>query len=459
MFLSVLDMFKVGIGPSSSHTMGPMVAAAQFLDTLRASPFQAHGLRATLHGSLAFTGVGHATDRATILGLAGFLPDSYDATRAEATLAAITETKTIDAPGLGPLQFDPKTDLIFDYGPNLPGHANGMILRATDAQGDVILQETYYSIGGGFVLTEAEMAAAGSAKSNARSDVPYPFQNGAEMLEMAKTSGLSIAAMKRANELRFRSAQDLDQGIDRVWEVMNACINRGMEGTGILPGGLKVRRRAKGIHDALIAERGLNMTAPHTINDWMSLYAMSVNEENAAGGQVVTAPTNGAAGVVPAVLRYYLDHVPGASPRRIADFLLTAAAIGGLCKHNASISGAECGCQAEVGSAAAMAAAGLAAVLGGTPEQIENAAEIALEHHLGMTCDPVKGLVQVPCIERNGLGAIKAVSAASLALRGDGIHLVSLDACIETMRQTGRDMHEKYKETSLGGLAVNVPNC
>jgi L-serine dehydratase len=459
MFLSVLDMFKVGIGPSSSHTMGPMVAAAQFLATLRASPFQAHGLRATLHGSLAFTGVGHATDRATILGLAGFLPETYDADRAEAALAAITETKTIDAPGLGPLQFDPKTDLIFDYGPNLPGHANGMILRATDAQGDVILQETYYSIGGGFVLTEAEMAAAGSAKANARSDVPYPFQNAAEMLEMAKASGLSIAAMKRANELRFRSPEALDQGINRVWEVMNACINRGMEGTGILPGGLKVRRRAKGIHDALIAERGLNMTAPHTINDWMSLYAMSVNEENAAGGQVVTAPTNGAAGVVPAVIRYYLDHVPGASLRRMPDFLLTAAAIGGLCKHNASISGAECGCQAEVGSAAAMAAAGLAAVLGGTPEQIENAAEIALEHHLGMTCDPVKGLVQVPCIERNGLGAIKAVSAASLALRGDGIHLVSLDACIETMRQTGRDMHEKYKETSLGGLAVNVPNC
>ena len=459
MFLSVLDMFKLGIGPSSSHTMGPMVAAAQFLQTLKASPFHAHGLRATLHGSLAFTGVGHATDRATILGLAGFEPQTYDADRAEAVLAEIKASKTIDAPGLGRLQFDPATDLVFDYGPNLPGHANGMVIRATDAQGDVILQETYYSIGGGFVLTEAEHQAAGKLKANARSDVPYPFQNGAEMLEMAKASGLTIAQMKRRNELRFRSAEDLDKGIARVWEVMNACISRGMEGTGILPGGLKVRRRAKGIHDQLMAEHGLNMTAPHTINDWMSLYAMAVNEENAAGGQVVTAPTNGAAGVVPAVIRYYLDHVPGASASRVADFLLTAAAIGGLCKHNASISGAECGCQAEVGSAAAMAAAGLAAVLGGTPEQIENAAEIALEHHLGMTCDPVKGLVQVPCIERNGLGAIKAVSAASLALRGDGVHLVSLDACIETMRQTGHDMHEKYKETSLGGLAVNVPNC
>ncbi len=459
MFLSVFDMFKVGIGPSSSHTMGPMVAAARFLDSLRASPFHFYGLRASLHGSLAFTGVGHATDRATILGLAGFEPATYDAEKAEAALARIKETTVIEAPGLGPLAFDPAKDLLFDYGPSLSGHANGMILKATDAQGDVILEETYYSIGGGFVLTAAELAEAAGAKSTARADVPYPFETAAEMLEMAGKSGMTIAAMKRANELKFRSAAELDAGINRLWQVMNDCISRGMLGEGILPGGLKVRRRAKGIHDALMAERGLNQTPPHTINDWMSLYAMAVNEENAAGGQVVTAPTNGAAGVVPAVLRYYLDHVPGASPAKVGEFLLTASAIGGLCKHNASISGAECGCQAEVGSAAAMGAAGLAAVLGGTPEQIENAAEIALEHHLGMTCDPVKGLVQVPCIERNGLGAIKAVSAASLSLRGDGQHLVSLDVCIETMRQTGHDMHQKYKETSLGGLAVNVPNC
>ncbi len=459
MFLSVFDMFKVGIGPSSSHTMGPMVAAARFLATLRASPFQPRGLRASLHGSLAFTGVGHATDRATILGLAGFEPESYDPDRAAVVLAGIEATGRISPPGLPDLAFDPAKDLGFDFGPALPGHANGMILKATDAEGDVILEETYYSIGGGFVLTAAELAEAGGTKSRIRADVPWPFETAAEMLGMARRSGLSIAQMKRQNELKFRSAADLDRGLARIWEVMNACISRGMKGEGILPGGLKVRRRAKGIHDALIAERGLNLVAPHTINDWMSLYAMAVNEENAAGGQVVTAPTNGAAGVVPAVIRYWLDHVPGASPARAGDFLLTAAAIGGLCKHNASISGAECGCQAEVGSAAAMAAAGLAAVLGGTPEQVENAAEIALEHHLGMTCDPVKGLVQVPCIERNGLGAIKAVSAASLSLRGDGQHLVSLDACIETMRQTGRDMHEKYKETSLGGLAVNVPNC
>ena len=457
MFLSVFEMFKVGIGPSSSHTMGPMVAAARFLDLLRGLPFQVHGVRASLHGSLAFTGVGHATDRATILGLAGFMPDTYDIDRAEAALADIRARHIIEVPGLAPLQFDPSRDLLFDYGPALPGHANGMILRATDAQGDVIAQETYYSIGGGFVLSAGELAQGNAAKPKA--SVPYPFETAAQMLQMCQASGLSVAQIKRANELAMRSAADLDAGIARLWQVMNDCINRGMATDGILPGGLKVRRRAKGIHDQLIAERGMNLTPPHVINDWMSLYAMAVNEENAAGGQVVTAPTNGAAGVVPAVIRYWLDHVPGASAAKVGDFLLTAAAIGGIVKHNASISGAECGCQAEVGSAAAMAAAGLCAVMGGSPEQVENAAEIALEHHLGMTCDPVKGLVQVPCIERNGLGAIKAVSAASLALRGDGQHFVPLDACIETMRQTGHDMHEKYKETSLGGLAVNVPNC
>jgi L-serine dehydratase len=457
MFLSVFDMFKVGIGPSSSHTMGPMVAAGRFLDALRALPFAVHGVKCSLHGSLAFTGVGHATDRATVLGLLGFRPDSYDHEKAETALAALRGSHRITVDGLQPLTFDPVHDLSFDFGPALPGHANGMVLRATDAEGDVIFQETYYSIGGGFVLTADELAG-GEAKA-ARAAVPFPFATAAEMLAMARASGKSIAQMKRENELAFRSAADLDRGMARIWEVMAACMDRGMASEGILPGGLKVRRRAPGIKAALAAERGLNLTAPHTINDAIALYAMAVNEENAAGGQVVTAPTNGAAGVVPAVIRYWLDHVPGADPRRLGDFLLTAAAIGGLCKHNASISGAECGCQAEVGSAAAMAAAGLAAVLGGTPEQVENAAEIALEHHLGMTCDPVKGLVQVPCIERNGLGAIKAVSAASLSLRGDGQHLVSLDACIETMRQTGRDMHEKYKETSLGGLAVNVPNC
>lgn len=459
MFLSVFDMFKVGVGPSSSHTMGPMVAAGRFLDAIRNSPFQPKGLKATLYGSLAFTGVGHATDRATILGLAGFAPATYDAEQAEAALAAIHATHRIEPPGLPEMEFNPARDLVFDYGAPLPGHANGMMLRATDAQGDVVMEETYYSVGGGFVMTATELADSIGNRAKASFDIPYPFKTADEMLQMARQSGKSIARMKRDNELRFRKPADLEAGLARIWQVMNDCINRGMADEGILPGGLKVRRRAKGIHNALLAERGLNLVAPHTINDWMSLYAMAVNEENAAGGQVVTAPTNGAAGVVPAVIRYWLDHVPGASQSKIGDFLLTAAAIGGLVKHNASISGAECGCQAEVGSAAAMAAAGLAAVMGGSSEQVENAAEIALEHHLGMTCDPVKGLVQVPCIERNGLGAIKAVSAASLALRGDGQHLVSLDVCIETMRQTGRDMNEKYKETSLGGLAVNVPNC
>ena len=457
MFLSVFDMFKVGVGPSSSHTMGPMVAAARFLDMMRASPFHFAGLRASLHGSLAFTGVGHATDRATILGLAGFRPDSYDAEAAERTLATISETRKVSPEGLGDLRFDPTTDLVFDYDRALPGHANGMILMATDAQGDVTLQQVFYSIGGGFVMTEEELAA-GKATDEGPA-VPYPFKTATEMLEMAHASGKTIAGMKRANEISRNGEANLTKGTARIWEVMNNCIDRGLTTDGTLPGGLKVRRRAKAIHDALMAERGLNLTPPHTINDWMSTYAMAVNEENAAGGQVVTAPTNGAAGVVPAVVRYWLDHVPGAVPSKVEDFLLTAAAIGGLVKYNASISGAEAGCQAEVGSAAAMAAAGLCAVMGGTPEQVENAAEIALEHHLGMTCDPVKGLVQVPCIERNGLGAIKAVSAASLALRGDGTHLVPLDACIETMRQTGADMSEKYKETSLGGLAVNVPNC
>ncbi|RRH76658.1 L-serine ammonia-lyase [Falsigemmobacter faecalis] len=459
MFLSVFDLFKIGIGPSSSHTMGPMVAAGRFLGRLRASPFQPKALRARLHGSLALTGVGHASDRAVILGLAGFLPETFDAVAAEAAMAAITASARIPVEGLGELKFDPRRDLAMDFGPSLPGHANGMVLQALDAQGDLLFEETYYSVGGGFVLTAAELAAGQSGLGPRGPVVPYPFDKAAGMLAMAKSTGLSIAALKRANELALRSPEDLDAGLMRIWRVMRDCMDRGLAGEGILPGGLKVRRRARGIHQALLAERGLNVSAPHIINDWISLYGMAVNEENAAGGQVVTAPTNGAAGVVPAVIRYWLDHVPGASEARVGEFLLTAAAIGGLCKHNASISGAECGCQAEVGSAAAMAAAGLCAVLGGSPEQVENAAEIALEHHLGMTCDPVAGLVQVPCIERNGLGAIKAVAAASLALRGDGQHLVSLDACIETMRQTGRDMDTRYKETSLGGLAVNIPEC
>ncbi|MCL4129976.1 UNVERIFIED_CONTAM: hypothetical protein GTU68_052755 [Idotea baltica] len=356
MFLSVFDMFKVGIGPSSSHTIGPMVAAARFLDHLRAQPFKVAGVKASLHGSLAFTGVGHATDRATILGLAGFRADDYDRDKADAELARIEADGTLHPDGFDALVFRPKDHMEFDYGPALEGHANGMILKGMDAQGDVVTQVTYYSIGGGFVLTEAELAAGVDKEDGA--PVPFPFKSAAEMLEMSAKSGLSIASMKRQNELSRINATELDKGLDRLWQVMTDCIDRGLAADGILPGGLNVKRRAKGIHDALKAEAGVNLSAPHTINDWMSTYAMAVNEENAAGGQVVTAPTNGAAGVVPATIRYYMDHVPSASSAKIPDFLLTAAAIGGLVKFNASISGAEAGCQAEVGAAAAELAAG-----------------------------------------------------------------------------------------------------
>ncbi|MDF1610176.1 L-serine ammonia-lyase [Hoeflea sp. YIM 152468] len=469
MFLSVFDIFKIGIGPSSSHTMGPMTAAARFLDDLRGGVEKLPGagrlarLGASLHGSLAFTGKGHATDRAVILGLTGLLPDTLDPDEAEALEAEVRAAKRVNPPDLGELVFDPETDLVFDYGPPLSGHANGLILRAFDVQGNPYHTQTYYSVGGGFVATAEELERT---KSDTRDmhdqksahDYPYPFGLAREMLDMGSSAGLSIAAMKRANEITH-SGGDLNARLDALWLAMNGCIDRGLRMEGVLPGGLKVKRRSKSIHDQLIAERGRNQSQPHVVNDWLIVYAMAVNEENAAGGRVVTSPTNGAAGVVPAVIRYYRDHCIGANQEGIRVFLLTAAAIGGLVKHNASISGAEVGCQGEVGSASAMAAAGLCAALGGTNEQVENAAEIALEHHLGMTCDPVGGLVQVPCIERNGLGAIKAVSAASLALRGDGTHFMPLDNCIETMRQTGLDMNVKYKETSLGGLAVNLPEC
>lgn len=471
MFLSVFDIFKIGIGPSSSHTMGPMTAAARFLDRLVSGEDAATAacrvarIAVSLHGSLAFTGRGHASDRAVMLGLLGFRPDAVDADRAEMRLADLHRRKLLDIPGCGAVRFDPETDLEFDFGPALPLHANGMKFRASDAGGKPLLRETYYSIGGGFVVTEAELAArnAGAgADLHAQQQAigcPYPFGSAAEMLEMSATSGLSIAGMKRANEEKAICRDDLQDGLNAIWRVMDDCIERGLDREGILPGGLSVKRRARIIHQKLIGRSGPDSPQPHGVNDWLSVYAMAVNEENAGGGQVVTSPTNGAAGVVPAVIRYYRDHCNGATRDGIDTFLLTAAAIGGLIKHNASISGAECGCQAEVGSASAMAAAGLCAALGGSTEQIENAAEIALEHHLGLTCDPVRGLVQVPCIERNGMGAIKAVAAASLALHGDGRHFMPLDNCIETMRQTGADMAEKYKETSMGGLAVNLPEC
>jgi L-serine dehydratase len=463
MFLSVFDVFKIGIGPSSSHTMGPMTAAADFLDLLRRPDARerAASIRVTLHGSLAFTGRGHATDRAVALGLLGWRPAELDMDHAERQLEKLRADCRLTPSGLPSLAFDPAVDIVFDCGPPLPGHANGMILEARDSSGGVLLSETYYSIGGGFVATAADRKKPRNAATDASElrHLPFPFATAAEMLRMARESGLTIAQMKRANECSIRSEGDVEVGIAQIWAAMNACIERGLCRDGELPGGLRVKRRAKGIRDQLERERGSNATQPHVVSDWLSMYALAVNEENAAGGKVVTAPTNGAAGVVPAVLRYYLDHCLGATRELISDFLLTAAAIGGLIKHNASISGAEAGCQGEVGSAAAMAAAGLCAALGGTPEQIENAAEIALEHHLGMTCDPVAGLVQVPCIERNGIGAMKAVAAASLALRGDGSHFMPLDNCIEAMRQTGEEMSAKFKETSLGGLAVNLPEC
>lgn len=467
MFLSVFDLYKIGIGPSSSHTMGPMVAAARFLDELKSGAFpipngaQVSRLRASLHGSLAFTGVGHATDRAVALGLAGYLPDTIDADAMDSLMADIIATGTVSPEGHPAYAFDFKNDIIFDKANPLPGHANGMTVWAEDADGVTLLSRVYYSIGGGFIVTEDEINAHDvlAVAVPPVEDVPYGFSSAAEMLAMAKKSGKSIAQMKRANEEARMGVHALNDRLDGIWQAMDDCIERGLRTDGVLPGGLKVNRRAAKLWRSYQESESSNRFNPLKANDALTLYAMAVNEENAAGAKVVTAPTNGAAGTVPAVLKFATTFVEGVGRDQVRDFLLTSAAVGGIIKHNASISGAEVGCQGEVGSAAAMAAAGLAQIMGGTPEQVENAAEIALEHHLGMTCDPIAGLVQVPCIERNGIAAVKAVTAASLAVKGDGHHIVSLDACIETMRQTGRDMDEKYKETSLGGLAVNVVAC
>ncbi|ACM26672.1 L-serine ammonia-lyase [Rhizobium rhizogenes] len=468
MFLSVFDVFKIGVGPSSSHTMGPMSAANRFLDLVLSSEWprpssnvHVASIKVSLHGSLAHTGIGHGTGRAVILGLMGERPDQVDPDRMDAVIDEVERSGRITPPGHPAYQFQPKTDLIFDKKVPLPGHANGMSFSAFDKDERLLVKRIYYSVGGGFVVTDTELEQMRADKKKASSGerIPFPFSTAKQMLDMAERSGLSIAQMKRANEETRMSSDELDSGLDRIWTAMSSCIDRGLKVDGIMPGGLKVRRRARSIHDKLQEEWRSNRINPLLANDWLSVYAMAVNEENAAGGRVVTAPTNGAAGVIPATIRYYQHFHEDWDQDGIRNYLLTAAAVGGIIKHNASISGAEVGCQGEVGSAAAMAAAGLAAVMGASPEQIENAAEIALEHHLGMTCDPVAGLVQVPCIERNALGAVKAVTAASLALKGDGQHFVPLDACIETMRQTGYDMSEKYKETSTGGLAVNVVEC
>lgn len=459
MTVSAFDLFKIGVGPSSSHTMGPMTAAADFaaetLATPAASPVAQ--VRVDLYGSLALTGKGHATDRAVLLGLAGCRPDSIDPDEADRMVDAIRSGGSVRLGGAVDIGFDEDRDLLYHPRERMPFHPNAMRCTAIGADGGNVLTKLYYSIGGGAVV-DGEMAGR-NTQVDAGAPIPYPFASGAELLEMARDSGLSIAELARANESALRPEAEVRERLSTIGEAMNACIDRGMATGGTLPGGLRVSRRAPTVRKHLIDRQERALADPLSVLDWVNLWALAVNEENAAGGRVVTAPTNGAAGIVPAVLRYYLRFVPGASPDGVEKFLLTAAAIGSLFKENASISGAEVGCQGEVGVACSMAAAGLTAVLGGTNAQIENAAEIGMEHNLGLTCDPVAGLVQVPCIERNAVGAVKAIEATRLALIGDGTHRVSLDEVIETMRRTGADMNERYKETSLGGLAVSVVEC
>ena len=454
--VSVFDLFKIGIGPSSSHTVGPMRAAYAFAAGLGDQLARVSQVRAILLGSLAYTGHGHATDKAVLLGLAGEQPDTVDPDEADRLLAETNDTHTLRLLGRHAIAFDPSLHLVFDRVGAAPHHPNTLAFVALDEDGQVVAAERWCSVGGGFVARENELESGAEAPAPS---VPHPFRSGRDLLAEGERTGLTIAAMIRANEVALQPEAALDAHLDRVIETMMKCIDRGMAGLGTLPGGLAVRRRAAGLATKLHKDRGSNTAMPTGTMDWVSVFAIAVNEENAAGGRVVTAPTNGAAGVVPAVLRYYRDMVPGASDAGMRDFLLAATAVGGLFKTNASISGAEVGCQGEVGVACAMAAGGLAAALGASNQQVENAAEIGMEHHLGMTCDPVGGLVQIPCIERNAFGAIKAINAASLAIRGDGQHHISLDQVIATMRQTGLDMQTKYKETSLGGLAVNFTEC
>ncbi|GGE89838.1 L-serine ammonia-lyase [Massilia psychrophila] len=457
MDMSVFDLFKIGIGPSSSHTVGPMVAARRFL--VECGPLDAAiGVEVALYGSLALTGIGHATDKAVILGLMGETPQGVDPEQVDALLAEAELDRVLKLLGTQEVPFSAKTGLRWHRGSSLPEHPNGMRFTLKLADGSVI-ERVFYSVGGGFIHAAGE-AQARQGAGGSQAPIPYPFATMNQLLAHGKASGLSIPRMLRANECAHMSGEQLDAGIDTIWQVMRDCIAHGLVTAGQLPGGLNVKRRAANLwRQAQDAKNGDNRAndLPHDAVHQVSLYAMAVNEENAAGGRVVTAPTNGAAGIIPAVLRYYAEDCRSGDPvKGVRDFMLTSAAIGMLCKKNASISGAEIGCQGEVGVACAMAAAGLVAALGGSNEQIENAAEIGIEHHLGMTCDPIGGLVQIPCIERNGMGAVKAITAASLALHGDGTHFVSLDDVIETMRQTGADMQDKYKETSLGGLAIHV---
>jgi L-serine dehydratase len=455
--IGIFELFKIGIGPSSSHTMGPMKAAASFARDMAKAGLadRVTRLRADLYGSLAWTGKGHSTDKAVILGLAGEFPDSIDPDHADTIVAGVRERHTMRFAGRHPIVFNPDRDIVFDLETIPPRHPNTLAITAFDGDTE-IHTERWCSIGGGFVVPEAEID---QPQNTVDSVLPYPFRSGKDLLAMGAAAGLSIPDLVMANEISQRPVADVEAYLDRIVAVMMACIDRGMVTEGELPGGLHVKRRAPRLRRRLDSAAGSNNRASHEVMDWVSLYAIAVNEENAAGSRVVTAPTNGAAGIVPATLRYYRDHCRDATPEGMRRLLLTASAIGALFKMNASISGAEVGCQGEVGVACSMAAAGLAAVLGGTNEQIENAAEIGMEHHLGMTCDPIGGLVQVPCIERNAFGTVKAISAASLALQGDGTHVVSLDKVIATMRETGMDMQSKYKETSLGGLAVNLAEC
>ncbi|TBU79053.1 L-serine ammonia-lyase [Phytopseudomonas daroniae] len=462
MAISVFDLFKVGIGPSSSHTVGPMRAAALFTHALENQGHMPHVVRvvAELYGSLGATGKGHGSDKAVLLGLSGHEPDTVDVDQVADYIEIIRSHKRITLPGGHDIAFNEKTDLKM-IRKALPLHANGLRFAAFDAAGLQVHEATYYSVGGGFVVNESVLADGSRHKEIApdATSLPLPFRSGVDLLNLAQEHGISIAEVMRRNERHWRSDEEIDSGLLAIWRVMQACVDRGCRTEGILPGGFKVKRRAAQLAERLGVFQRSPQEDPLRMLDWVNLWALAVNEENAAGGRVVTAPTNGAAGIIPAVLHYYAQAIAGADDKGIIDFLLTAGAIGILYKENASISGAEVGCQGEVGVACSMAAGALCAVLGGTPEQVENAAEIGMEHHLGLTCDPVGGLVQIPCIERNAIASVKAINAARMALYGNGSHHVSLDKVIKTMRETGADMLTKYKETARGGLAVNIIEC
>jgi L-serine dehydratase len=457
MAVSVFDLFKIGIGPSSSHTVGPMRAAQMFVRALEESGALTHvvRVRVELYGSLGATGKGHGTDKGVMLGLMGEAPDTIDAESIEGKLGAVTETSRLPLAGIHSVAFLEKRDIVF-YRQALSEHPNGLKLIAFDSSDNEVRRSTYLSVGGGFVVTAG---AENGQVIAAPTKLPYHFSSGKELLALCEQSRMSIAQLMFQNELAWRSETEVIAGLDHIWTVMQACVSRGCRTEGHLPGPLKVKRRASALYQKLTAREKSEDDQSLVDMDWLNLFALAVNEENASGGRVVTAPTNGAAGIIPAVLHYYAQFSPGANKQGIYDFLLSAAAVGTLYKLNASISGAEVGCQGEVGVACSMAAGGLCAALGGTPAQVEHAAEIGMEHNLGLTCDPVGGMVQIPCIERNAMGAVKAVNAVRMALHGDGTHYVSLDSVIKTMMQTGADMKTKYKETSRGGLAVNIIEC